>query len=301
MPFINQIHTDKILSNVAVKYQNQEYKASEVFPFVPVQKESDLYRTYNRDFRVPNTLRANKGLANEYSFEVSTSGYVLNRHALKDYVSDEDVQNYDIFDLKSDTVEKLTDVIQKRLEIDTAALFVKAQWSLNVSLSVAQQFNNTTTANPIPIFDTAATSVIQNSGYKPNFGICSRTAFVAMKNNGNVLDRTKYTSAEMDANILAGLFGLPSLLVASASYDSTAYGLTDSISEIWPDMAFVGYKPANPSPVLPSSGYIFKRDMPAVRRWRVEERQAEAIEVQMQFVPKVVASLTGYLIADCSA
>ena len=82
MPFVNQIHTDKLLSNISVKYHNAEYIGRSVFPELPVQKDSDLYRIFTRNFRIPETQKANKGVAREHDFQVSTASYVLEKHAL---------------------------------------------------------------------------------------------------------------------------------------------------------------------------------------------------------------------------
>lgn len=299
MPFANQLHVDQLLGNVSIKYQNTEYIASQIFPEVPVQKESDLYRVYNRQFRIPETKRANKAEAREHNFEVSTASYTLERHALKDYISDEDVINYDQASLRADTTEELTDKLLLRLEKNVAQLFTSTNWSLNVSLAATAAFTaNTTVSNPIPVFDTAATTVLQNSGRAPNFGWFRQNTFVAIKNHVSVLDRTKYTSSNMTLEMMRGLFDLPELLVAKAVEDTAHEGLAASISNIWEDHAFVGYKPPRAGLLFPSSGYIFKRATPMVKRYRVEERNAECIEVNMQYVPKVVASLSGYLIKD---
>jgi len=299
MPLANQLHVDKLLSNISVKYQNTEYIADQVFPRMPVKLDSDLYRIWVRNFRIPETKRAPKAVANEHNFEVTTASYLLEDHALKNYVGDEEADNYDITDLRADMTEELTDVIMRMREKKVADLFTTTNWSLNVSLAAANAFNaNTTVSNPIPVFDTAATTVIQNSGYKPNFGILPRDAFVACKNHVSVLDRTKYTTSEMTPAMLAGLFDLPELLIPISSVDTSAPGTTEAISQIYGDIAFVGYKAPNPSPMKPSCGYTFMKNMPMVRRWRDEERKAEAIEVQIKFQPKIVASLTGYLIKD---
>lgn len=299
MPFSNQLHVDRLLSNISIKYQNAEYIAQSVFPELPVEKESDKYRIFVRNFRIPETKRANKGLAKEHQFEVTTSSYILERHALKDYVSDGDALNYDISNLRADTTEELTDKILARVEKSVAQLFTKTSWSLNVSLAAGGQWtSNTTTTNPIPTMDTAATTVIQNSGYKPNFAIMRRSSFIAAKNHVSVLDRIKYVSADVTLETMKGLFDLPEILLASAVEDTSNLGITESISEIWNDNVFVGYKPARPSPLRPSCGYMFRRNKPMVKRWRVEERESEAIEVNMEYVPKVVASLAGYLIVD---
>jgi hypothetical protein len=236
-------------------------------------------------------------LANEHQFEVTTGSYYLEKHALKEYVGDDQADNYDLADLRADTVEELTDVILRRLEKSVADLFTTSNWSLNVSLAAANAWNaNTTASNPIPIVDTAASTVLANSGFMPNFGILPRDGFVAVKNHVSILDRVKYVSKEMTKEMLAGLFDLPELLIGAASYDSAAEGIADNVTQLWGNSAFVGYKPARPSPKAPSSGYIFMKDSPTVRRWRVEEREAEAIEVQKKYNVKVVASLSGYLI-----
>lgn len=299
MPLANQIHVDQLLSNVSLRYRNAELIGMSVFPEVQVKKSSDLYRVYDRNFRVPETKRANKGEAREHSFQVSSSSYVLENHALKDYISDDDQDNYDLADLRADTVEELTDVILRRMEKSVADLFTSTNWSLNASLASGARFSdNTTTSNPIPVFDTAQSVVVANSGMKPNFGIITRAGFVAVKNHVSVLDRVKYTSREMTPAMLAGLFDLGELLISNAQYDTSDEGRTSTMSDFWGNCAFVGYKPASAGPKQPSSGYIFRKASPMVRRWRVEERQAECIEVQMKYQAKVVASLSGYLITS---
>jgi len=299
MPLRSQQHVDQLLSNVSVKYRPNGLIAMEVFPEVPVKKDSDLFRVYTRNFRIPETKRANKGLAREHAFEVSTASYSLEYHALKDYVSDNDAENYDISDLRSDTTEELTEKILLRMEKTVADLFTKTSWSLNVSLAANSTFaDNTTTTNPIPYFDTACTTILNNGGMKPNLGVLPRPTYTAIKNHVSVLDRTKYTSSDMTVEMLQGLFDLPKILVANASYDSSAPGVTESIGQIWPDNSWVGYRPERPGPLQPSAGYVFRRSTPMVKRWRVDERESEAIEVQMKYAVKVVASLSGYLIAN---
>jgi hypothetical protein len=299
MPRTSQIHVDKLLSNVSVRYQTKELIALRVFPQVSVKKDSDLYRIYDRNFKLPETRRSNRGLANEHQFNVSTATYALEKHALKDYVSDDDMDNFDLANLRADTTEELTDVILRRLEKSVADLFTTTNWSLNVSLAAANAFNaNTTVSNPIPIYDTAATTIINNSGLKPNFGILPRDGFVACKNHISVLDRVKYTSREMTPGMLGALFDLPELLIANGAYDTAADGIAATIVQFYGDVSFVGYKPPRASPKAPSSGYIFMKASPSVRRWRVEERESEAIEVQKKYQAKVVASLSGYLIKD---
>jgi hypothetical protein len=300
MPQPNKLHIDKLLSNVSRKYMNQEYIAFQAWPMVMVEKDSDKYRTYTRNWRIPQTLRANGGLAREWDFDISTASYLLEKHSLKGYVTDDDVINYDAADYRADMTEELTDAIYRKVEYDFAQQFTHTAFSQYVSLAATAAFaQNTTLSDPIPVFDTATSVISQNSGYKPNYAIISRDSFVAMKNHISILDRVKYTSSEMSENIIKGLIGVPQLFVANASYDTAHEGLTDSISYIFPNnYCFMGYKPPKPSALKPSSGYIFVSRQPGVKRWRVEEREAEAIEVTVKYDPVVVSPLSAYLIKD---
>lgn len=297
-PTRDKLHVDSLLSQISLEYQNQEYIWDRIFPQVPVAKDSDLFRVYVRNWRIPETLRSSRGVANDHQFDVTTATYALAEHALVDYVSDRDAQNYDLADLRSDTTQTLTDTIQRRCEFDTAQLVMTStSWSLNVSLAAAFT-SNTTTTNPIPVLDTGGTTVLANSGLLPNIAVFPRVTFIAIKNHTSVLDRTKYTSANMTKEMLQGLFDLEEILVGTANYDSSAEGVTDAITPIWTDKIWMGYRPARPGPRQASAGYTFMSRVPAVRRWRDEPRRSEAIEVQKIFQSRVVASLAGYLIID---
>lgn len=299
MPFRRQIHVDQLLSQISVRYATKDFIADKIFPEVMVKKDSDLFRVYAQNFRIPETRRADKAVAKQHYFEVSTASYLLEDHALKDYISDDQVDNYDQADLRADTTEELTDVILRRREKSVFDLFTTTNWSLNVSLAAGSAFTaNTTSSDPVVVFHTGATEIIENSGKKPNFAVMHRTAFIGCVSHTSVLDRVKYTNAEVTEKILAALFMVDDLMIPTSQYDSSHLGVAASHTSIWGDVAFIGFKPSRPSPLVPSCGYIFRKDVPMVRRWRDEERIAEAIEVRMKYQPRVVASLTGFLIKD---
>ena len=116
MPPINQIHVDKVLTEISVQYKNADYIADQIFPKIQVKKLSDKYFVFERDFRLPETARAIGAAAREADFDLSTAGYVLQKHSLKDTIADDEVDNYDLATLESDTTEYLTDKIKLRKE-----------------------------------------------------------------------------------------------------------------------------------------------------------------------------------------
>lgn len=299
MPLKSQLHVNQLLSNVSVQYKNSEYIWDKVFPQVMVKKDTDLYRVYDRNFRIPETSRAPKALAREFNFEFSTSTYALEQHALKDYVGVDEIENNDQGDLEVDTVESLTDAIGRRIELSLANLFTTTNWSLNVSLAAAAIWSsNTVTSDPVPVWDTAATSIINASGKVPTFAILPRDGYIAMKNHVSVLDRIKYTSDKVTEQMLAGLIGVGQLLVPTAIQDTNAEGLGVSTTPFFQDFAFLGWKPAAAGLKTPSCGYTFMNSAPRVRSWFDEERNANAYEVEVKFTHKVVASLCGYMIKN---
>lgn len=293
----NQLHVNQLLSNVSVQYKNSDYKWDKLFPQVSVKKDSDLYRVYERNFRMPESNRSPGGVAREFTFDVSNSSYVLEQHALKDYVPVDDAENYDMGGLEVDTTEILTDAIYRRVEKSVADLFVAANWSLGVSLAAAAAWSqNTTVSDPVPVFDTAATTIIANSGQTPNCALMPRNVFTAVKNHISVLDRVKYTSSELGENMVAALIGAQELHVATAVQDTAAEGAAASVSNFYGNIAWLGYKAGSPGLKQASAGYVFMKDMPRVRSWFDNERNAMAIEVEVKYQAKVIASLTGYFI-----
>lgn len=297
-PLRSALHTDQLLSNVAVKYENKNFIHDRIFPAVPVRKQTDLYRTYDRNWVIPETNRAIGGLAREHVFGIGTSSYSLQKEALKSYVPDTAAENYDITDLRADVTLDLVEKLKMKMETDCAANFqTTSSWSLNASLA-GDELWVTTSSRPIQDFDTATSVVLANSGVNPNIAVMPQNVYVALKNNSSIADRVKYTSREMTPAIISGLLGIEELLVGSVRSDSGLYGAsaaTGAITNIWgSNSAWVGYRPSSPGFFQLSSGYMFTRAKPLVRRWREEEREADAIEVDVEYQFKIVASLTGY-------
>ncbi len=299
VPLRSQLHVDQLLSNVAVKYKNENFIHEQVFPMVPVKKTSDVYRTYNRNWVIPETNRAIGGLAKEHLFEIGTSNYSLEKHALKSYVADTAADNYDITDLRVDVTEDLVEKVMMKKEQLCAALFTTTSFSLGATLAAADRWV-TTTGTPIPQYDTACATVIGNSGQKPNYSIIPLDSYNALKNHATIVDRVKYTSRELSPAIIGALLGVNEILVPNMYVDSGLYGASaaaGAVASMWKtSFAFLGVKPKSPGFYALSSGYCFQKAKPMVRRWREEEREADAIEIDQEFVFKVVASLTGYYI-----
>jgi hypothetical protein len=264
---------------------------------LPVIKDSDLYRIYNQNWRIPESKRAPGGIAKQEDFDVSTAAYRLDYHALREIVPDRAQDNYDNADLLADTTEELTEKIMRRKESDLMLLMTTTSWSQSQSLtSTAVWSLDTLLSNPIPVVDSGSSTITLNSGKKPNYMILPYDSFHDVKNHQSVLDRVKYTQRDVDMGTLQALFNMEEILIPSSVSDSAAEGATSSLAYQLVDKCFIGWKPARAGIKQPSAMYMFQKNVPMVRRYRDEHRQGQWIEVEAAYQFKVVASLSGYLI-----
>ena len=76
MPDISMVHVDQALTNVSIAYQNAQFVADDVFPTIPVAKQSNKYFIYSKDrFRIVDDARRPGTRANEINWTLSTDTY----------------------------------------------------------------------------------------------------------------------------------------------------------------------------------------------------------------------------------
>lgn len=312
MPVLpNQVHRDRALENVSIAYKSKGFIAEMVFPKLPVKRESDVYYVYSRDINsIPETLRASGAESNEVSWNLSTSSYVLEEHALHDYVTDRQRENADLpIDLDIDATEILTHKLLLRREKDLAAVLQDTtQWGQVTSMSSSMQWSsNTTTSNPITQLDALGTIITQNAGVGPNKLVVNDAQFKALKEHTSVVDRVKYTSDNsVTAPMLAQLFTLDEVLVGRSIEQTAKEGLDTNVSAfIWTDCAALIYVSPTPKLKEVSAGYTFWKDASTapwkVEKWREAKRTADAIQVSGMWQAKAVATSCAYLIKDAVA
>ena len=303
----SQIHRDKVLTNISIKYRNTDYIADQVFPKLPVKKETDEYFIFKKDARIPETLRANRGMAREHTYKMTYATYYCKEHALKDYISDRDKANYDLGDIRTDVVEELTDKIMLRRENEVASHFnvaaeASASWAATVSLAATQVWSsNSAGSDPIIITDTMATEVVSNCFMEPNTFIMPKDIKRTFKRHVSILDRIKYTSSNIDDNAIAAMLGVQKVLFPQVYYQSTKEeASTTTYASLWGDNCWIGYIAPAPGPRKVSAGYTFVMADSGVDRWYDEERSSEVIRVKEMYDPKLVATDAGALIVNCT-
>lgn len=307
MPYGGNLHIAKALTNLTIQYKNSEYIAPMFLKDIPVQKESDLYYVYERNFRIEDTWRANKSPSNQVTWGISTSSYSCDEHALSDIVSDRDRRNSDAINVDVDTTEFLTDKILLTQEWEAATLmFTTTSWGGNAQLATATSWNyNTTTSAPIQNVLSGTGYIVQNSGVRPNTLVIGWDTFQCLKENPNVYDRIKYVErAIVTEQLLAAIFDVDNVYVGKAVYDTSKESapgntaIASSMTFMWGGHALLGY--FNPNPGLrkvtaAGTMRVTEAGMPyKVKKWRKEELAGDIIEVSTMFTHKLIATSCAY-------
>lgn len=298
------LSVSKALSNVSLHFKNEEYVWPKVFGEVPVKNESGHYWIYTKNFRLEDSYRADKAPAEMASWDVSTASYYIERHALKDAVSQRDRDNSDLpgSSLDQDTTEFLTDKLMMRMEYEgQKLLFTTTTFSSNATLTTATSWNyNTTTSAPLQAGLSATGYVLSVSGKRVNTLVTNWDVFAALKENNNVYNRLAYTKDQiLTEQILASMFDVSKFVVGTAYYETNQEGLDATSSAIWPSDVLMMYQESKPGIKKLTTAHILRNKyygMPySVTKWFDKDIKADYIEVEYKASPKAVCTLTAYL------
>ena len=315
MPGVRQVHQNAVLTNVAIGYHPTGLIAEQVFPVIPVNKESDKFYVWNRHepFRRENTLRADGAESNEVSFSLSTDTYQCEEYALKIGVTDRQKDNADsVLNLKISKQKRLQDKLLVDLEYRVATLLTTTgnYASTNrLALSGTQQFNNasfnsTSKTDMIEArFDTAKEAVRGQIGREPNTVIVPAAVAKVIKKDSAIRDLIKYTTPSLLVNgdLPQTLWNM-SVIIPTGVYCTTDEGrATQTLADIWGKHIVFLY--VNPNPAIDdvSFGYIFRSRTWQTKEWREEEKSRDVVETGYIQDEKIVSNVAGYLLSDVIA
>lgn len=308
LPTVNDVHVDRLLTNVSVGYTNAKYIADQIFPMVPVQKQSDLYVSYDQSFwfRDEAALRAPGTLPKESGYGITTSNqYICVEYALAKRIPDEARANADApINLDTEATEFLTDKIMLRRESQFVTdFFTTSVWGTDKTGGTDfTVWSNYAGSNPIVDVDDWKNTVRGKIGRNPNVMAVGAAVRLQLKNHPDLLDTIKYTQTGVVTDqLIANLFGLEKFLVGDSINTTAKEGTAESsvtYSDVWGKHALLVYVPSSPSLLTPSAGYTFvwqviPQAFQYVMRHRDERPRADIITVGSYFDQKLTASNAG--------
>ena len=313
-PTSSDVHVDAILTNISVAYiQDQKaYIANQVFPTIPVEKQSDKYFLYSKGdwFRDEAQKRAPATESVGSGYSLSTSTYSADVYAFHKDVDDQVRANADSpLNVDRDATEFVTQRMLMRQEIQwTTDFFSTSIWATDATPS--NLWSDYTASDPIGDVETGKSTILNSTGYLPNTLVLGYDVFRQLRHHPDIVDRVKYTSAEnVTEDILARFFGVDRILIARAIRNTANEGAANSFSSIAGKNAALYYVAPTPGLLTPSAGYSFawrgvSDGMGAnvgITRFRMPELRADRVEAQMAWDNKVIATDLGYFFPSCVA
>jgi hypothetical protein len=321
-PTARAVHVDQPLTNISIAFlQNaSNFVASQVFPNIRVQKQSDVYYTYDRGFfnRNQARLRAPATEAAIAGFGLSTDSYAAKVVALKTQMAWQVMSNADTpVQLERANTELLLHQMLIEKEVDWASkYFAGSVWGTEYTGVASSpdtdeviQWSDQTSGDPIGDIRQAKTDMMESTGLMPNTMVVSQRVLDALVDHPDIVDRIKYSGGVGNQNpavtseqALSQLFAIPRILVMRAIQNTAAEGDANVHSFIGGKSALLTYVAPTPGLMTPSAGYTFtwsgyqgasNEFGISVERRERDLIKATEIESEMAYVHKLVSSDLG--------
>lgn len=308
-PTVSQVHSDMILTNISVAYiQRADHFVSwQVFPTVSVEKQRDIYYTYDQDdwFRDEAEPRADGTESAGTGYGLSTDNYSCDVYAIHKDIGPQAMQNADEpLNLERDASQLVTQKMMLRQEIQFVAdHFTGGVWDTDIT--PGNLWDDYATSDPIDDVEEGKETILADTGYEPNTLVFGYQVWRQLKWHPDIRDVIKYTTSEITtAELLARLFEVDRVIVAKAIKATAVEGnATQTYAFTHGKHALLCYVNPTPSLMAPSAGYTFTwngvsdgigANVGISREEIPLTRGAIRVEGQMAWDNKVVSTQLGY-------
>lgn len=317
------VHIDQVLTQVSLGWPNQGAVGEQLFPVVPVKKQSDKYYIFGRESWLVETSdhRAPGGEANEIpGLRVSLDTYYASEHALQVAITDEERENADSpLSPDTDGTQLVTQKILLAREVSmqamvtTAANFAAAN---TTTLAGGAQWNVATTSHPILDFRVGQRAINAKLFMDANLAVIPYQVMSVLQDHADIIERIKYSErAVLTPEIIAAVFGIAKIIVPGIGVGTGVVGTSGNhvaASYLWGKDVIIAYVPDSPGMKKPAFAYEFVwgygGNAMVVDRWREERRKSDIVRCGRRYDLKFTAieinpdsadyqkSIAGYLI-----
>lgn len=306
MPSLRDVVQDPMLTNVSVKFQNEDYIAEILMPSFPVKTQNGKYYRYKANhFRPSDTLRAPGSGANEVDFEMDTKGtFHCDDNALKEFVPVELQEQADsAIDPLIDATENVTEKIQIGKEQALATVMANTSILTNyTTLSGTDQWSDYTNSDPMDDIKTAKSAVHAAIFREPNVLVLQKQVYDKLLDHPDIVERIKYSQLGVASpELLARLFGVDKVVIAGAGYNSATEGQDDSMSYIWGKHAWLLYVAPTKRLKQITFGWTFHYKNRMTEKWTEGDRKGTYVRVAENYDQKLVSASAAYLLKNAIA
>jgi len=312
MPEPKDLHVDAVLSNLSVKYRNEEMIWPLVLPEIKVGKRSDKFDKYNKEdsYKLADDTLGPKALPNEVDWGVSSDNYSVKDHGLSDWLPQETIDNSDNplqpeIDT-NDFLNMLLDVAQEKRVVDLVFTAANYPTGNKVQLSGTGQWGQSAD-DPISNLMTA----IETCFMRANTLVFGAEAWMIFRKLPEVLDAVKGATRYQGSpgglatkSEVASLLEVENVLVGRGRYISSKEGQTATYTRLWGKHCAALHVARNPGIKSITFGGTFVETRRLTQRVFDPKRGvkgAHFIKVAWNSDEKLIASDLGYLIEDAVA
>ena len=243
------LRVDAYLTNFSQAYRQglDGWVSARAVTNIPVNKESDIYRTYPRGYfwRDEAEVRPLGGRPVQVNYKTGKGNYHAEEWALEHTIDDRERTNApDDVSLDETGVILLEDKQMIRQErIWTEAVFKPGVWVYDFEGGTDFDPFNDAASDPVATIDAQRVRMRRATGKKPNVGIFGPGVMASIRSNPAMVDRVKYTQTGIiTEQLLAALFSLDMVMEASAVFNDAEEGEDDDFKFIADENAFwLGY------------------------------------------------------------
>jgi len=302
-PTKNDMHLDKLLTNLLIGYSNKSYIYQDLSPIINTNgRETDTYATYPLAdwFRNTAEVAAPSGPVPLGGFSVSSDSFKTHLYIQGTSLADDDVRNANEIHkarVRKNKARWCLDRIQMRMDVDLAAVVdINGVWgTTNTTATDWDDYDNST---PVEDIDTAIDTIQLATAQVPNVFQTNRPVWTKLKRNPEMLDLLGANErAFITPDLLAGQFDLGKVVISNSLYNSAKEGQDAVMERIWGDNALLLYVTTTPSEEEATAAYTFQAEPLLVRSWRednINMRKSEVFEATINQGYKIVSADLGY-------
>ena len=317
-PTPSAVHVDRTLTNMSVAVMSEEgFIADAVFPTIPVNKQSDLYRTYDRGSfqRDEMNKRAPGAESSTIGYSTSTTPYYADVYSLAVDIDEQTEENADEeVDLDLEATMLLAQAARINRDRNWASTFFGASiWTGEETLSGTDQFSDYTNSDPLLKLEEKRVNMMELTGFAPNTVVMGPRVWQQLKNHPDLVDRLNRGQTSGPAQVLqqnlAELLEVDRIYVPKAIFNNAVEGATDDFDFLYGKNLLMMYVPERPGRYTPSAGYTFawqgfsgaSAAGTRVKRFEMPHTSSRRIEIESAYDQKVIAPELGSIIIDAVA
>jgi hypothetical protein len=259
------LHLDQFLTNILIGYKPQGLIGDQLFPVIPVQKQTNVYAQIDRGnwFRVPSTRRAPLAKPSEVQHTVSSGMYVCLNYELATRVAYETMDNADApHNPMQRAGEFLIDQLMLDFENRVQQVVTTGCGSSKVNAAgTTAAWDDFASSDPITDCEVGAEAIRQKTGYKPNIMVIGYRAWLKIRRHPDII-RASYPGAGVGGLVTPEQFAkavmVDKVIVAEPIKNTTEEGQADSFTDVWSTNCILAYIAPRPGIMVPTFGYCFR-------------------------------------------